>query len=322
MSFHEPWRLLILVAPVVLSAGYVVAQRSRRKYALRFTSVDLLASVAPKRPGWQRHVSATLLLAAVAALVFGFAGPTGTKKVARQRGTIMLTIDTSGSMAATDVAPSRLVAAQAAARRFVSGLPAGLKIGLISFDSAARVLVSPTSDHAPVLAAVDALTIGGGTATGVAIDSALSSIAALPPGADGQKAPAAIVLMSDGSPTIGQNGESPEQTVSDAVTAAKQAQVPIDTIAFGTSSGSVTIQGESVPVPADPAAMTAIASGSGGKSFSAKNGSELNSVYDQIRKVVGFDTVPTDLTEWFTGLGLLLAVLAAGAALVWMQRIP
>ncbi len=128
--------------------------------------------------------------------------------------------------------------------------------------------------------------------------------------------------MSDGSPTIGQNGESPEQTVSDAVTAAKQTGVPIDTIAFGTSSGSVTIQGESIPVPADPAAMTAIASGSGGKSFTAKNGSELNSVYDQIRKVVGFDSVPTDLTEWFTGLGLLLAVLAAGAALVWMQRIP
>jgi Ca-activated chloride channel family protein len=234
----------------------------------------------------------------------------------------MLAIDTSGSMAATDVSPSRLVSAQAAARRFVNGLPSGLKIGLLSFDTTARVLVSPTSDHAPVLAAVDGLTIGGGTATGVAIKSALASVAALPPGSDGQKAPAAIVLMSDGSPTIGQDGETPEQTVTEAVAAAKTAHVPVDTIAFGTASGSVTIRGELVPVPADPQAMASIASGSGGKSFTAKSGTELNAVYDQIRKVVGFDKVPTDLTEWFTGLGLLLAVLTAGAALVWMQRIP
>jgi len=100
------------------------------------------------------------------------------------------------------------------------------------------------------------------------------------------------------------------------------ANVPIDTIAFGTSSGTVTIQGESVPVPADPATMKAIASGSGGKSFTATSGSELKAVYSQIRKVVGFDSVKTDLTEWFTGLGLLLALLTAGAALWWMQRIP
>ncbi|MDP9334519.1 MAG: VWA domain-containing protein, partial [Actinomycetota bacterium] len=162
MSFEEPWRLAILLAPLALLLAYVIAQRSRRKYALRFTSVDLLASVAPRRPGWQRHVSAVLMLAAVSALVLGFARPTTTKKVARQRGTVLLAIDTSGSMAATDVTPSRLVAAEAAARRFIAGLPSGLKVGLLSFDSSARVLVTPTSDHVPVLAAVDGLSIGGG----------------------------------------------------------------------------------------------------------------------------------------------------------------
>ncbi len=322
MSFEEPWRLLLLIAPMVLLVGYVIVQRARRKYALRFTSVDLLASVAPKRPGWQRHVSAVLMVAAVAALALGFARPTGIKKVARQRGTIMLVIDTSGSMAATDVAPSRLVAAQTAARQFIDGLPSGLKIGLMSFDTQARVLASPTSDHAPVLAAVNALTIGGGTATGVAINSALSTIGALPPGSDGQKAPAAIVLMSDGAPTIGDGTQSPAATAEQATAAAKTAQVPIDTIAFGTASGSVTIQGETVPVPSDPETMKAIAAGSGGKSFTATSGKELNSVYAQIRKVVGFDSVKTDLTEWFTGLGLLLTILTAGAALWWTQRIP
>ena len=328
MSFQEPWRLLILVVPVALLVAYVLAQRTRRKYAVRFTSVDLLASVAPKRPGWQRHVSAVLMLLAVAALAFGFAKPSGTKKVARQRGTIILAIDTSGSMAATDVAPSRLVAAQEAARRFIAGLPSGLKVGLMSFDTNARVLVTPTTDHVPVLAGVNALTIGGGTATGPAIETALQSVASLPPGSDGQKAPAAIVLMSDGSPTLGPNGSpaGAEQTVTDAVAAAKTANVPIDTIAFGTASGSVTITQdgvtETIPVPADPEAMAAIASGSGGKSFTATSGKQLNAVYDQIRKVVGFDKVPSDLTEWFVGLALLLAILTAGAALVWMQRIP
>jgi Ca-activated chloride channel homolog len=254
--------------------------------------------------------------------VFGFAQPSTTKKVARQRGTVMLAIDTSGSMAATDVNPSRLVAAQTAARRFIAGLPAGLKIGLLQFDTTARVLVAPSADHATALAAVDQLTIGGGTDTGDAISDALSSVAALPVAADGSKAPAAIVLMSDGSPTIGSGGQTAQQTVQAATAAAKQAGVPIDTIAFGTANGTVSDQGETIPVPADPQTMAAIASGSGGKSFTATSGNELNSVYAQIRRTVGFDTVHTDITEWFVGLALLLAVLTAGAALWWMQRIP
>jgi Ca-activated chloride channel homolog len=322
VSFEDPWRLFILVAPLALLIAYVVAQRARRKYAVRFTSVDLLASVAPKRPGWQRHVSAALLILAVSALVVGFAKPTGTKRVARQRGAVIVAIDTSGSMAATDVAPSRLVAAQDAARRFIDGLPAGLKIGVLSFDSNARMLAAPSADRAAALAAVNSLSIGGGTATGVAIDDALDAVAALPAGSDGTKAPAAIVLMSDGSPTIGKDGADPQQTVTEATAAAKAAHVPVDTIAFGTPTGTISVQGETVPVPADAQTMAAIAQGSGGKSFTATTSNELNAVYDQIRKVVGFDKVPTDLTEWFVGLALLFAILTAGAALYWMQRIP
>ena len=122
----------------------------------------------------------------------------------------MLAIDTSGSMAATDVSPEPARRrAGFAARRFIEGLPKGLKIGVLSFDTSARVLVAPTSDHAAgARRRSNSLTIGGGTATGVAIDDALDAVSALPAGADGQKAPAAIVLMSDGSPTIGKDGES------------------------------------------------------------------------------------------------------------------
>ena len=322
MSFASPVRLLLIVVPIGLLGAYVLVQRSRRKYALRFTSVDMLASVAPRRPGWQRHVSAALMLFALLALVLGVAGPTRKARVARQRGTIMLAIDTSGSMAATDVTPSRLSAAEAAARRFVDKLPPGLRVGLLSFNSAVQVVASPTLDHRVVLSAIDHLHADGGTATGAAISQALAAISAQPRAAGGKSPAAAIVLMSDGAPTIGAGGESAEQTVAEATAAAKTAAVPIDSIAFGTPEGSIEVQGEMVPVPADPQTMAAIASGSGGKSFTAVNGSELNSIYDQIRNSVGYDTVKHGLTVWFTGLGLLLLILSSGAALVWSQRLP
>ena len=321
MSFAAPGRLALVIAPVALLIAYLLMQRARRKYTLRFTSVDLLESVAPRRPGWQRHVSVVLMLAAVLALVLGFAKPTMTQKVPKQQGIIMLAIDTSGSMAATDVAPSRLAAAVAAAQKFVSAVPPGLKVGLLSFSNGAQVLVTPTADRPTVLGAIKGLTVGGGTATAAAINSSLAAINAVPKTADGKKVPGAIVLMSDGTPTIGVNGESPEDSVSAATAAAKQAKVPVDTIAYGTPDGILNRNGEIDPVPADPQAMAKIASGSGGKSFTAKTGTQLNSVYEQIRKTVGYDNVKHDVTAWFTGIGLLLALLTAAAGLYWMQRI-
>jgi Ca-activated chloride channel family protein len=250
------------------------------------------------------------------------AGPTRDERVARQRGTVMLAIDTSGSMSATDVTPSRLAAAEVAARRFVDELPAGLKVGLLTFDSEARVLAAPATDHEAVFTALDHLRIGGGTSTGEAIYESLAAISAQPRAGDATKPGAAIVLMSDGAPTIGRPGQSPEQTVVQATASARQAGVPVDSIAFGTANGTVSIQGETVPVPADPQAMSAIADGSGGKSFTAVSGGELNEVYEQIRLSVGYDTVPRDLTGWFLGLGVFVLFLTSGAALVWSQRLP
>jgi Ca-activated chloride channel homolog len=322
VSFASPGRLLFVIAPLALLVAYIVGQRVRHKYALRFTSVDLLASVAPRRAGWQRHISAALMLLALLFLVLGFARPTRTVKVAKERGTIMLTVDTSGSMAATDVAPSRLAAAKQAAKHFVDGLPPGLQVGLLSFDSSVTLRTPPTSNHATVDAAIDALGFQGGTATGSAIRAALDAIKGLPVDAHGKTPGAAIVLMSDGTPTIGAQGETPAQTVADSTAAAKKAGIPIDTIAFGTPNGTVEQQGELVPVPADPDAMKQIASGSNGKSFTARSADELTSVYGQIRRSVGYDNKQQDITGWFTGIALLVAVLTAIAALIWVQRIP
>jgi Ca-activated chloride channel family protein len=323
MKFLSPARLLLLFAPLALAAAYVVAQRTRQRYALRFSSVELLASVAPSRPGWQRHVAPAAIAAAMTLLIVGFARPAHAARVPRQRATVILALDTSASMGASDIAPSRLVAAEQSAQRFVRGLPKDIKVGLVSFDRTARVVATPTADRAAVLGAIGQLQLGPGTATGDAIYLSLDTIKAQVGSATDKSVPAAIVLMSDGTPTIGRPGETPAETVAAATAAAKAVKVPINTIAFGTSAGTVTVGDGfvTVPVPFDPQAMTEIAQGANGKTFSAQTAGELKSVYSQIGRLVGYDTVTRELTAGFTGVGIFLLMAAAGAALWWTQRI-
>ena len=183
------------------------------------------------------------------------------------------------------------------------------------------MLVAPTADRTSVRAGIDELQVGGATATGDAINLALNAISTLPPAANGKKTPAVIVLMSDGSPNVGHGDQSPAQAVTGADAAAKQAGVPVDTIAFGTPNGVVNLQGEAIGVPADPAAMAQIAEETGGRSFTATSGSQLKAVYDQIGRAVGYDTHQHDITVWFTAAGLLVLIVAAGAALIWTQRL-
>jgi Ca-activated chloride channel family protein len=321
LTFLTSWRLVFIAAPAVLLIAYLLAQRSRRKAAVRFSSVDLLASVAPKRPGWQRHIPAVAFLAALLVFVLAFAQPARLIRTPRQRATVVLTLDISGSMVATDVSPNRLAAAQDAAREFVNALPPGVQIGLVEFSTTAGVLAAPTSDRATVLSAIDSLQAGGGTATAAAIKLSVQTISTVPTGKGGQKAPGTVVLMSDGSPTIGENGMSPSTSVSTEAAAAKAAGVKVNTIAFGTANGTVTIAGEVIPVPADPAAMAQIASATGGRTFSAKSATQLKSVYNEIGRVVGYNVEHRDVTAWFIGVALLLMVAAAAAALTWNQRL-
>lgn len=321
MTFLASWRLVFIAAPVILLLAYLLAQRSRRKAAVRFSSVDLLASVAPKRPGWQRHVPTAAFLSALVVFVLAFAQPARLISIPKQRATVVLTLDTSGSMVATDVSPSRLAAAQQAARQFVKALPGGVQIGLVDFSTNASVLAAPTSDRSTILAAIDSLQAGGGTATAAAIKLSVQAITSVPAGKGGQKAPGAIVLMSDGSPTIGENGMSPSDSVTTEAAAAKAAGVKINTIAFGTSNGTITVQGEVIPVPADPTAMAQIASASGGRTFTAQSADQLKSVYSEIGRVVGYNVQHRDITAWFIGAALVLMLAAAAAALTWNQRL-
>ena len=321
MTFLSGWRLVLLLAPAALVVAYVVVQRRRHAQVLRFTSVDLLDSVAPKRSGWQRHVPAGALALSLILLTFAFAQPAMAMRTAKDRATIMLALDTSASMSSTDVSPSRLQAMEDQATEFVKKVPKNVQIGLVTFSGSAALLVPPSTDTAPVLTALKSLTVGGGTATAAGITTALSAISSVPKGSTDKPAPAVIVLMSDGTPTISDGDTDPVAAADSAAAEAKNQSVPIDTIAFGTANGTVDLQGQQIPVPSDPAAMAQIASESGGQTFTAETASQLGSIYDQIGRDVGFTTETKDLTAVFAGVALLMALLAAAGALIWTQRL-
>ena len=191
----------------------------------------------------------------------------------------------------------------------------------MSFSTTASVLVAPTTDRATVLAAIDGLQAGGGTATAAAINLSLKTISAVPVAKGGKAAPGAIVLMSDGSPTIGERDQSPSASVASEASAAKAAGVKINTIAFGTANGTVTIQGEAIPVPADPAAMAQIASATGGHTFSAQTRRPAQVGVQRDRPGRRLRRQHRDITAWFIGIALGLAIAAALGALIWTQRL-
>jgi Ca-activated chloride channel family protein len=315
MSFLSGERLLLLVGVAVLAGAYVLMQKRRRGYAVRFTNLSLLASVAPKRPGWRRHLPAAAMLLALVAFVTAFAQPTRSTKVPRERATIMMAIDVSLSMQATDVAPNRLKAAKAAATSFVNLVPAKLNLGLVAFSGTAQVLVSPTTDRALVKRSIATLQLGPATAIGEAVFASLGSIASVPTAPGQAPAPARIVLMSDGETTVGRTNDA-------AASAAVKAKVPVSTIAFGTEGGTVTVEGSAVHVPVNKDALALLADQTHGSSFEAASGSELKKVYNDIGSSIGYRTVQKDATAWFVGLGLMFAVAAAVGSLVWSSRLP
>jgi Ca-activated chloride channel family protein len=314
MNFLAPGRLWLLVVVVGLAAAYVVVQRRRRHYAARFTNLDLLASVAPKRPGWRRHVAAAAMLAALVVLVAAWARPTRPEQVPRERATVMLAVDTSVSMRATDVEPSRLEAAKAAGSAFVDNLPSRFRLGLVAFDGDARQVVAPTQDHARVRDSLERLRLNERTAIGEAIYSSLDSLHDIP-SRSSRRPLAHIVLMSDGSTNTGRSNESAAQ-------AAVRARIPVTTIAFGTDDGTITTAGEEYPVPVDRDALREIADTTHGRFYEAQSAEQLRSVYSDIGSSVGFRTEQREATAWFVGIALAFAIAGAGASLLWTSRLP
>ena len=318
MSFAEPIVLLGLIALPLLAGWYLVEQRRRRAAASAFAAPWMQPSVAPLRPRWRRHVPLAILALALAALILAAARPQRTVAVPIDRASIVMTTDVSGSMTATDLQPSRLVAAKRAARRFLGRVPARVNVGLVAFNQQARVLQSPTTDRQEIKEAIDSMEPSGGTATGEAITASLRSLDRRP-NAQGKRPPAAIILLSDGSST---SGRDPLEAAREA----KQQGVRVYTVTLGTPQGAINVPRpgggtERRAVPPDPESLEQIARSSGGRAFTAETATGLEEVYERLGSQLSHKDEKRQVTSAFAGGGLALLLAAAGMSLRWFGRL-
>ncbi|MGN9777787.1 VWA domain-containing protein [Micromonospora sp. H33] len=319
MIWLSPVRLWLLLGVLALAAGYILVQRRRSRYAVRFTNLRLLDRVAPQRPAWRRHVPAGLFLAMLALLVVGFARPTAEVRVPRERATVMVAVDVSTSMLANDVEPDRLSAAREAARSFVDGLPDEFNVGLVAFAGSAAVLVPPGTDREALHEGIGRLVEGAtgvqGTAIGEAINTSLGAVRSFDGEAAKNPPPARVVVLSDGANTAGLD---PMEAAADAVAM----KVPVYTIVFGTPNGFVDRFGRPIPVPVDGQTLIAVAEETGGRFHEAGSAEELKAVYEDIGSSVGYRTERQDVSARFIGLGLVFAMGAAAGSMRWFSRLP
>ncbi len=311
------------VAVLALVGLYLSPRVARRRRLQQFANTELLDSVAPERPSRWRHAPAVLLAISLLLCTIALAGPTQDQRLPRNRAVVILAIDVSQSMKATDVKPSRLAAAQEASKKFVDELTPGINLGVIAYAGTATVLVSPTTNRDASRHAIDNLQVADRTATGEAIFTALSSISTVGAviGGGDKPPPARIVLFSDGKETLPSNPDNPKGAFTGA-RAAKDQGVPISTISFGTPNGTVEVNGEQVPVPVDDKMMKKVAELSGGESFTAANVGQLNKVYSTLQDQIGYETVRGEATTGWLRLAALMAGIAALASLVINRRLP
>jgi Ca-activated chloride channel family protein len=318
VTFAAPLVLLALLALPLLAAWYLALQRDRRAAAAAFASPALQPSVAPRRPGWRRHLPMVAFALALAILVLAAARPQRTVALPVERAAILLATDVSGSMLATDVKPNRLIAAKRAARTFLDEVPRGVNVGVLAFNNHATVLQSPTRNREDTRAAIDRMAVSGGTATGEAIATAVRTLRTLP-GENGRRPPAAVVLISDGASTYGRDPVA-------AARAAREARIPIHTVALGTARGTIRVPGRGGEtrverVPPDVRALAAIARASGGEAFTAASTDRLSTVYETLGSQLGRRESKRQVTSAFAAGGLALLLLGAGMSLRWFGRL-
>lgn len=317
LAFMAPQRLLFLLFIPAIVLAYVFATRRKNRRGMRFTNTSMLDVVVPRQSQWRRHLAVALSLLSLITLTAAFAQPKTQVDVPRERATVVLVIDASLSMQATDVQPTRLAAAKQAASEFVQRLPDKYNVSVVSMAGSPAILVPPTLAHNTVENAINTIQLQDSTAIGEGIATAMSALQQAPkdPANPDSVAPGAIVLLSDGSNTT---GRSPQQ----AAASAKAANVPVYTIAYGTENGYVDLDGKREPVPVDHEQMQQIAAVSGGQYFAAATAAELKQVYENIGSEVGYEKADREISARFAGYGLALAVLAALGAISLGARWP
>ncbi|HEY1393621.1 MAG TPA: VWA domain-containing protein [Methylibium sp.] len=330
------WWLVLLPLLVLL---YVLLQRRRRRHTLRYASLSLVKDALGRGSGWRRHVPPFVMLLALAALLLATARPAAVVTLPSQQETIILAMDVSGSMRATDVEPSRLVASQNAAKAFIATLPRHVRVGVVAFAGTAAVVQAPTLSREDVVAAIDRFQLQRGTAIGSGIVLALAAL--LPdagidlaqitgdrepglgdteprqaaPVAPGSYDTGAIILLTDGQRTTG-----PDPM--DAAKLAANHGVRVYTVGFGTVNGEVIgFEGWSMRVRLDEEALKAIATVTHAEYFYAGSARDLQRVYDTLSSRLVFEKKETEITALFAALGAALALLAAGLSLWWFGRV-
>ncbi len=317
LAFGSPDRLLILLVIPLLIVAYIIATHRKNRRGMRFTNTSMLDVVVPKQSQWRRHLAVALSLLSLITLTAAFAQPKTQVDVPRERATVVVVIDASLSMEATDVNPDRLSAAKQAAVAFVESLPEKYNVAVVSMSGNPNILVPPTLAHNTVENAINTIRLQESTAIGESIITALRALEQAPkdPANPEAIAPGAIVMLSDGTNTA---GRAPQQAAAEA----RAAKVPIYTIAYGTENGYVDLDGKREPVPVDHELMQEIAELSGGKYFSAATPDQLRTVYDNIGSQVGYEKADREVTARFAGYGLAFAVLAALGAISLGARWP
>ncbi|MBV8431182.1 MAG: VWA domain-containing protein [Solirubrobacterales bacterium] len=314
MTFSDPvWLAALALVPLGLAAS-IWAQRRARRYAVRFPAVSTLRLAAGRGSNWRRWVPAVFVLAAVAALALALARPHVSYSASVDQASVVLVSDESGSMAASDVQPTRLAAAERAANAFIDQLPAKALVGAVAFSGSPNSVQTPVVDHGAARSVIDSQTANGATDTGDALALALQMLH----GGQAKHPPSAIVLLSDGAANAGQ----------DPTTVARQAardRIPIYTVALGTPNGTLANPdpfGAPVAVPPDPQLMAQIASLSGGRSFNAQSADELSSIYQRLGKKLGAVTRKREVTAEFAIGGVVLLLLGAAGSTRWSPRLP
>ncbi|GAA3090680.1 Ca-activated chloride channel family protein [Kribbella aluminosa] len=317
MEFLSPARLWLLILIPLILAGYLFLQHRRSQYALRFTNIALLDRVAPRRPQWRRHLAVGLALLAALSCILAFAQPKTKVKVPRERATIVVAIDVSLSMMATDIDPNRLQAAKESAKEFIHNLPPKFNVALVNFAGTASIIVPPTTDRSTIDRSIDGLELAESTATGEGIFTSLQALTQVPPDPahPNDPAPARIVMLSDGKRTVG-------RTAQEGAQAAKAKNTPVYTICFGTDSGFIEMDGIRQRVPPDRAELRSIAEISGGQAYTAESAGELKDVYKNIGSSVGYDEVDKEVTARYAGIAMLFTLAAAGACIALASRFP
>ena len=344
MTFIWPTALVLLVAVAAIAFLYILAQRRRNRYALRYANLSLIREAIGKGPGWRRHVPPALFITALAVMAIAVARPQAVVAVPSQEGTVILAIDVSGSMLAEDMKPNRIEAAKSAARAFVDKQAESVKIGVVSFSGDASIVQAPTTDKGLVIAAINRLRAQRATAIGRAILVSLDAIeeasgseadlpsailqqqtgqgpsprpiATAPTYLQGQHSAASIVLLSDG-----QNNQFPAPL--DVVDQAISRGVRIYTIGVGSAAGTIVrLQGRAVRTALDEATLKKIAEVTDGEYFNASTENDLRAVYENLTTQLVIRNEKTELTAYFTLAAALLAVAAGALSLFWFNRLP